>query len=316
MMEKDPSYYVVKILLNLCLLAFGLGLIIAFRGTWIQIFSSALLAFTFTQVGFVVHDAGHQQIFSSARKNRVVSLIHANLLLGFSCTWWMNTHNQHHRSPNQLDMDPDIDFVVLAFSEDQARKKRGIARYIVKHQAYFFFPLLLVEAFSLKFESVRFLIRSKVAHPVIEWICLLLHHAVLLGLLVKFLGAFHAILFTILNHAIFGVFLGLVFVTNHKGMPLLHRDCRLDFLERQVITARNIRGSNLVDYLYGGLSCQIEHHLFPNIPLSRLRKAQGIVRGYCESVGLSYYETGVFRAYREVLSHLHEVGAPLRAGSL
>src|ERR1700730_10409249 len=150
MMEKDPSYYVVKILLNLCLLAFGLGLIIAFRGTWIQIFSSALLAFTFTQVGFVVHDAGHQQIFSSARKNRVVSLIHANLLLGLSCSWWMNTHNQHHRSPNQLDMDPDIDFVVLAFSEDQARKKRGIARYIVKHQAYFFFPLLLVEAFSLK----------------------------------------------------------------------------------------------------------------------------------------------------------------------
>jgi fatty acid desaturase len=315
LLDKALGFYFLKIFANLFLLAIGIAVLFHFRVSWVQIPNCVFLAFVFTQMGFIVHDSGHQQIFNSNWKNQAVGILHANLLLGFSSSWWNNTHNRHHKSPNQLDADPDIDFLVLAFSEDQAKQKRGLARFIVKYQAYFFFPLLLLEVPSLKFESWRYLLRNKVEHPIVEWTCMLANYVVCAAVLVKCLGIGWAILFAICHQAIFGVFLGLVFVTNHKGMPLLEKETAMDFLERQVITARNIRGAGLIDYLYGGLSCQVEHHLFPNIPLTKLRKAQQIVRSYCESHGLEYYETGVARAYFEVLVHLHEVGASLRAVS-
>ena len=42
---------------------------------------------------------------------------------------------------------------------------------------------------------------------------------------------------------------------------------------RQILTSRNIRPSLVVDYLYGGLNYQIEHHLFPAMPSVNLRRA-------------------------------------------
>jgi fatty acid desaturase len=311
--HKEVKYYALRISLNLFLLGFGIACICTVGNTWLQLLNSAYLAFVFTQIGFIVHDSGHQQIFSSAWKNNLVSLVHANLLLGFSSAWWVNTHNRHHSRPNQLDCDPDIEFVVLAFSEEQAERKRGIARFMVKHQAYFFFPLLLLEAFSLKFESLRFLVSNKVRHGIAEWGCIFTNYLVSSLVVFKFLGFVKGIGFIIVNQSLFGLFLGLIFVTNHKGMPLLNSDSRMDFLERQVITARNLKACPVTDYLFGGLSCQIEHHLFPTIPLNNLRKTQTIVRSYCQSRGVAYYETGLFQSYCEVLQHLNEVGASLRA---
>jgi hypothetical protein len=36
------------------------------------------------------------------------------------------------------------------------------------------------------------------------------------------------------------------------------------------------------------------------------------VRAYCAEVDVPYYETSIIRSYREILSFLHEVSAPLR----
>ena len=37
-----------------------------------------------------------------------------------------------------------------------------------------------------------------------------------------------------------------------------------------VLTFRNIRSSLVHDFLFGGLDCQIEHHLFPAVPRPNL----------------------------------------------
>ena len=41
---------------------------------------------------------------------------------------------------------------------------------------------------------------------------------------------------------------------------------KLDFLRRQVLMSRNVRGGVIVDFALGGLNYQIEHHLFPSMP--------------------------------------------------
>ena len=95
-------------------------------------------------------------------------------------------------------------------------------------------------------------------------------------------------------------------------MPQVEKGGELDFLRSQVLTSRNVRSSPLTDLLYGSLNYQIEHHLFPTMPRCNIRGAHKIVRAYCAELGVPYHETSIYRSYREILSFLHDVGAPLR----
>jgi fatty acid desaturase len=91
-------------------------------------------------------------------------------------------------------------------------------------------------------------------------------------------------------------------------MPILAQDDARDFLRRQVLTSRNVRGGWLIDFLLGGLNYQIEHHLFPSMPRASLRHARPIVRAHCLKYGLPYIEVSLFDSYRQALCHLHTVG--------
>jgi fatty acid desaturase len=126
------------------------------------------------------------------------------------------------------------------------------------------------------------------------------------------LTPWQAIAFLAVHQALFGLYMGCSFAPNHKGMPTFGPETKLDFLRRQVLTSRNVRGGWAVDQLLGGLNYQVEHHLFPSMPRPCLRRAQRIVRGYCRERDVAYTEVGLVASYRAALRHLHELGAPLR----
>ena len=114
--------------------------------------------------------------------------------------------------------------------------------------------------------------------------------------------------FVAVNQAIFGLYVGLSFASNHKGMPIVERGEEMSFMRMQLVTTRNLTPSRVTEFLFGSLSSQIEHHLFPTMPRPSLFRARAIVRRFCQRDSLPYYETGYFRAIREVLAHLHGVG--------
>jgi fatty acid desaturase len=306
LLAKQPAYYWRKILLNLVLFVGTFLLIKWFQNPWVELCNAALLAFVFAQLGFIVHDAGHQEIFNGPAGNEVLGLLHSNLLLGFSYSWWLWKHNHHHFSPNHVKADPDVDLIPFAFTKDQADGKHGLARLSVKYQHFSFFPLSLLEAFVLKYDSIRYLMRNKVAHPVIEVSFLILHACWYLGLLYFLLGWPRVILFVIAHQAFLGLYLTLIFAPNHQGMPLLEGNTAVNFLREQVLTSRNIKRIPGIDYCTGGLSCQIEHHLFPTMPTNKLRKVQEIVRSYCRSHGVPYHETSLVQSYVEVYRNLRD----------
>ena len=41
-----------------------------------------------------------------------------------------------------------------------------------------------------------------------------------------------------------------------------------------------------------------------------LRRAQHVVREFCDEYGVSYCETSLWNSYRQTLRHLHRVAAP------
>jgi len=96
------------------------------------------------------------------------------------------------------------------------------------------------------------------------------------------------------------------------SMPQLPAESKVDFLRRQVLTSRNIRGGTFIDTYMGGLNYQIEHHLFPNMARPHLRKAQEIAKEYCLSHDVKYTETGVFESYGIVVAYLNKVGLAAR----
>ena len=75
--------------------------------------------------------------------------------------------------------------------------------------------------------------------------------------------------------------MGFSFAPNHIGMPLVSAKLKLDFLRRQVLMSRNIRGGPLMSIFMGGLNYQVEHHLFPSMARPHLRRAQPLVAAYC-----------------------------------
>jgi len=93
-------------------------------------------------------------------------------------------------------------------------------------------------------------------------------------------------------------------------MAILSPDDKPDFLSRQVLTSRNVRGGWLTDLALGGLNYQIEHHLFPNMPRPNLQRAQAVVREFCQQHGLPYAQSSLLGSYAQALRHLHEVGRP------
>ena len=95
-------------------------------------------------------------------------------------------------------------------------------------------------------------------------------------------------------------------------MPVLEPGTRLDYLRQQVLTARDVIPNPVIDFAYGGLNYQIEHHLFPNMPRNQLKKARVVVKAFCLEHGIPYHETGFWRSHVEILGYMHEVSAPLR----
>src|SRR5690606_34538236 len=120
------------------------------------------------------------------------------------------------------------------------------------------------------------------------------------------LGAGFAFLGVML--AVFGLYMGASFAPNHKGMPIIPSGMKVDFLRRQVLTGRNIRGGAFMNHFMDGLNFQVEHHLFPSMPRPSLKRAGAIVREYCENRGIRYTEVGLFTSYAIVIRYLNEVG--------
>ncbi|HEY9425230.1 MAG TPA: acyl-CoA desaturase, partial [Microterricola sp.] len=136
--------------------------------------------------------------------------------------------------------------------------------------------------------------------------------AAYLAVLFIFLPVGMAFAFLGVQLAVFGVYMGASFAPNHKGMPILPHDSKVDFLRRQVLTSRNIRGGWGMLTFMGGLNYQIEHHLFPNMPRPHLRKAQELVKEYCQAHSINYTETGLFQSYGIVVDYLNKVGLSAR----
>jgi fatty acid desaturase len=181
--------------------------------------TAVFLAVTFTQVALVAHDLAHGQVFRTRRPGEVAGRIAGNLGIGMSYGWWIDKHTRHHNNPNHDDLDPDVAPEVLIWATQSALGRRGLKGFITRHQAALFFPLLTLLAADLKVSSIEALRSGTVKRRRLESTLLVLHAVGYLSALLIVLSPLQAIAFLLVHQALFGVYLGMTFAPNHKGMP-------------------------------------------------------------------------------------------------
>lgn len=314
LLEPRPGYYWLKTIIAIGGLVLGSFVALWAPNWWILLADAVFMGIASTQIALLAHDIGHKQGYRGRRTNRVARSIFGNVLLGISHSWWNDKHNQHHATPNHVDMDPDIQFPMLVFSADQIASRRRWFRPLIAVQAFVLAFLLPFQAANMRIISFQHLFTPEAQRPWLQGALFLVHFASYV-LLLYLIGWPWALPFALVHQGVFGLYNSSVFASNHKGMPLVEEGKRLDFLHEQVLTSRNVLGHPAMDFWYGGLNYQIEHHLFPTMPRCNLRKAQPIVEDFCREIGLEYHATGLFASYREVFSHLHRESASLRRGA-
>jgi fatty acid desaturase len=306
--RRRPGYYVVAIGATVLLLAAGWTVLVVVGPSWWQLLTAAFLGVMFTQLGFLGHDVGHKQVFRSRRATYAFGVLAGNAGIGLSYGWWMDKHNRHHAHPNDLEKDPDVRAGALVFDASQRRRRRGFAGAAASVQAWLFFPMLLLEGLHLHVASFRALRSGAVRTRWLEGSLLLVHVTAYVAVVAVVLPFWQGLAFVALQQAVFGLYMGVSFAPNHKGMPVEGPDDQWDFLRRQVLTSRDVKGNPVVDVALGGLNYQVEHHLFPSMPRPSLRRAQPLVRAYCTERDIRYVECGLVASYRQALGHLDAVG--------
>jgi len=175
--------------------------------------------------------------------------------------------------------------------------------------------MLLGEAISLHTSSIRALTCREARRRSLETTLIVVHFVGYLTVVFLVLSPVKAVVFIVVQQGLFGVYLGSSFAPNHKGMLILDADDRTDFLRRQVLTSRNVRGGWLTDFALGGLNYQIEHHLFPSMPRPNLRHSKAVIEAFCQQHELPYCESSLIGSYAQALRYLNTVGRLASAGT-
>lgn len=324
--KSDKLFFAKILTLNWIIFFTSLYLLINYPNNNLMFFASAfLLALFWQQNGWVCHDFLHYSVFSTRSKNWIPPYIMGEMFSGYSYIWWSRKHNTHHAVPNTIAIreidhvtftfDPDIDtYPILLWSEnDQKLLKKPVFTLFetlyLKYQSYLMFPLLMLGRLNWTVRAFMTL-KEPTDWRNYETPGLIFYWIWSLGLWFFILSPTRAIAFYFLSQLVSGLLLAGCFVLNHNGADILNNNedlTNMDWFRLQIVTARDIRPHWFVTWLTGGLSFQIEHHLFPRMPRHSLPKVQPMVKALCKKYNIKYHETGFFEGFGEVLKALDQV---------
>ncbi len=255
-------------------------------------------------MGYVGHDAGHLALSKKRWVNDFWGQFGMTFLCGFSFGFWRSRHNAHHVHCQQIGGDPDMRFGVL-FSVYPGSENwhTPTGRFFLRIQKWAFWPLAAFYWVSLRYDGIRDLFQQP-KQTKIDRFLMPLHWIVLLIVPGLVFGWPTALLTYLTVSCISSLMTASVFIPNHIGMRRFDAGHELSYLEQQVTSSRNISNPRLLDFYYGGLNSQIEHHLFPRVAHNRYRGMRSVVRAFCGERGIPYCEVTLYRALASVGNHL------------
>ncbi len=284
--------------------------LVAILPWWCALVLVPLAAVPAVSAAMVGHEAAHGSFASSKRHNELVLHLVFPLFGGLGAQYWKHKHNHlHHGNPNVVGRDPDIDMWPMALSSDEHASSSRFRRWLQRTmQAHLFWPLTLFLAFSMRYDSWRFIARRVRERGLdgalaVDIACLVGHYALWLAVPMWLFGVGPALLLYAGLWAAAGLVLALIFAPAHIGLPVLDRERRGGW-EQQLETTRNLVMPPWLSWLFVGLDFQVEHHLFPRIPHQNLARASQVVAPWCADLGAPYNRLDYGSSIRQVTRHM------------
>ena len=277
---------------------------------WCALLLVPLAAVPAVTAAMVGHEAAHGSFASSKRHNELVLHLVFPLFGGLGAQYWKHKHNQlHHGNPNVVGRDPDIDMWPMAISSHEHASSSRFRRWVQRTmQGHLFWPLTLLLAFSMRFDSWRFVARRVRARGLdmalaADIACLVGHYALWLAVPIWLFGAGPVLLVYSGLWATAGLLLALIFAPAHIGLPVMDHDQKGGW-EQQLETTRNLVLPRWLSWFFIGLDFQVEHHLFPRIPHQNLARASQVVAPWCADLGAPYNQLDYGSSIRQVTRHM------------
>lgn len=307
LLSKTPLRYSAFAFVISALFAGGFLLLLISHHPAMVILAAVITAFPRAWMGYLAHDIAHGAVFSSKKLSYIGTVFAWPLLLGISGMCWKEKHDRHHERVNCVNEDPDIHvpaYLSSAQWKDKNALQKLLPNWVIQSQHIYFFFLLPLMFVSFLIESFRYYF----SHPfsfekVFELMLMGVHYAVFYGAVFGLLGGGAGVLFLFVHMGVVSTLLALAFAPNHKGRDMFPSGENITW-KHQIIATRNIYPSVVVDFLYGGLNYQIEHHLFPYMSRFNLRQARNIIKQFCIDHGLVYYETSPWNSLVEIYQTL------------
>lgn len=171
----------------------------------------------------------------------------------------------------------------LRILDNKARRKEKLPEH--KKHAWSPFTangLRLWKEYLLPYIGIKFILIPLLFIP-LGWNAVL--NAVIITCMAELIANFHSFSVIVPNHSAEDIYR---FDTPHQTQG--------EFYLRQIMGSVNYKtGTNPLDFMHGWLNYQIEHHLFPNLPLRQYQKMQPIVKEICSKHNLEYRQESVFK---------------------
>ncbi|KAJ6879501.1 delta8-sphingolipid desaturase [Populus alba x Populus x berolinensis] len=280
-------YALTSIVLMFCAVLYG---VLCCQSVWAHFGSAVVLGFLWIQSAYIGHDSGHYQVMNTRGYNKLAQFLAGNSLTGISIAWWKWTHNAHHLACNSLDYDPDLQHIpVFAVLCELPT-----------------LDFLSSNTFLLLFSKRRFPDRAlNILGILIFWTWF--------PLLVSCIPNWpERVMFVLTSFAVTAI-QHVQFCLNHfaadvyTGLPEGN-----DWFEKQTSGTLDISCSSWMDWFYGGLQFQLEHHLFPRMPRSQLRRVSPLVQDLCKKHNLSYRSLSFWEANVWTIRKLRNVALQAR----
>lgn len=322
--DSNKLFYAFKIWSTVAICAMSATMVLSFGAWYIIALAAFLMALFWQQCGWLAHDFLHHQVFIKRNVNNMFGVLIGNIFQGFSVSWWKNKHNHHHAVPNVTDApsggDPDIATTPILFWSEKLveGELQELPRWMLKNQAVLYWPVLCFARISWLMQSIQYNVKkpnsnvTSLALYYAEIAGLALHHILFITLVIKVValhGILKALTFAAMCQAWGGVLLGVVFAVGHNAMDVLTLDelRNVDFVRLQTRTTRNVDPHWFSDWFTGGLSYQVEHHVFPTIPRHHLPKVRKLFMAFCARHNIPYTSETLIGGNKAVMGILKQV---------
>ncbi|GMS95011.1 hypothetical protein PENTCL1PPCAC_17186, partial [Pristionchus entomophagus] len=297
-MEGAPLFCSWKIFESLVLLTIVAAL--QYHGWYMS--SALMLGLAWQQLGWIAHEYSHQQPFKNRETNDTIALVLANFVQGLSRDWWKDKHNTHHAATNIVDQDGDIEIVPLfsLIPADLKKYKAPVEKFILKFvpfQHLYFTLALPLMRYSWVAQSIIFAFTEQNSkyrvyrrNALGEQVALVAHWAVIALQQYYLPDNSTRLWYFLISQSMCGLLLGHVVTYSHNSVDKYPANSRIlnNFACLQILTTRNMAPSRFIDWFWGGLNYQIEHHLFPTMPRCYLNDCSKLVKEFCKENGLEY----------------------------